>query len=111
MHLYPINGAAHKVGKNDTPWNFRDANFSMVIVGVDPDPTNNERLIQWAKDYWMALHPFSAGGAYLNFIMEEGEDRVRAAYGDNYDRLAKIKADYDPQNLFHNNQNILPARK
>jgi hypothetical protein len=109
MHIYPINGAARKVGKKDTAWNYREANFSMVIVGVDPDPANNGRLIQWAKDYWMALHPFSAGGAYLNFIMEEGEERIRAAYGDNYTRLAQIKAAYDPQNLFHINQNIKPA--
>ena len=108
MHIYPINGAAHQVDKKDTAWNYRDANFSMVIVGVDPDPANNERLIQWAKDYWMALHPFSSGGAYLNFLMEEGEERVRASYGDNYPRLAQVKAAYDPQNLFHNNQNIRP---
>jgi FAD/FMN-containing dehydrogenase len=82
----------------------------MVIVGVDPDPANQERLIQWAKDYWMALHPFSAGAAYLNFIMEEGEERVRRAYGENYTRLAQIKAAYDPQNLFHVNQNIRPGQ-
>jgi hypothetical protein len=111
MHIYPINGAAHRVGKKDTAWNYRDANFSMVIVGVDPDPANNERLIQWTKDYWMALHPFSAGGAYLNFIMEEGDERIRSAYADNYPRLAQIKATYDPQNLFHTNQNIKPAGK
>jgi FAD/FMN-containing dehydrogenase len=111
MHVYPINGAAHRVGKTDTTWNYRDANFSMVIVGVDPDPANNPKLIQWTKDYWMALHPYSAGGVYLNFIMEEGANRVRAAYGDNYARLAQIKAAYDPENLFHNNQNILPAER
>jgi len=111
MHIYPINGAAQRVGDKDTAWNYRKANFSMGIVGVDPDPANNERLIQWTKDYWMALHPFSAGGAYLNFIMEEGDERIRSAYGDNYTRLAKIKATYDPQNLFHNNQNIKPGGK
>ncbi len=111
MHIYPINGAAHRVGTKDTPWNYRDANFSAVFVGVDPDPANNERMIQWTKDYWMALHPFSSGGAYLNFIMDEGNERVRASYGDNYTRLAQIKATYDPQNLFHINQNIKPAGK
>ena len=110
MHIYPINGAAHRVGRKDTPWDYRDAMFSMVIVGVDPDPASNERLIQWAKDYWTALHPFSAGAAYLNFIMEEGEDRIRGAYGENYARLAQIKAAYDPQNLFTVNQNIKPGR-
>jgi len=80
------------------------------IVGVDPDPANKERLVQWAKDYWTALHPFSAGAAYLNFIMEEGEERVRVASGENYARLAQIRAEYDPQNLFHVNQNIRPGR-
>jgi FAD/FMN-containing dehydrogenase len=109
MHLYPINGAAHRVGKKDTPWYYREANFSMVVVGVDPDPSNNERMTQWARDYWMALHPYSAGGAYLNFIMDEGSDRVQAAYGENYARLAEIKTAYDPTNLFHNNQNIKPT--
>jgi FAD/FMN-containing dehydrogenase len=109
MHLYPINGAAHRVGPDETPWSYRDANFVQVIVGVDPDPANNSRMIQWAKEYWEALHPYSAGGAYVNMMMEEGEDRVKAAYRDNYGRLAEIKRKYDPQNLFHVNQNIKPA--
>jgi FAD/FMN-containing dehydrogenase len=108
MHLYPVNGAAHRVGRTDTAWNFRNANFAEVMVGVDPDPANNDRMMRWAKDYWTALHPYSAGGAYLNMIMDEGEDQVRAAYGDNYARLARIKAKYDPQNLFCINQNIKP---
>jgi FAD/FMN-containing dehydrogenase len=108
MHLYPINGAAHRPGKNDTAFSFRDANFSEVIVAVDPDPANNEQMIQWAKEYWMALHPYAAGGAYLNMSMDEGADLVRAAYRDNYARLAQIKAKYDPTNLFHVNQNIAP---
>ena len=72
MHLYPINGAAHRPGKNDTAFSFRDANFSEVIVAVDPDPANNEQMIQWAKEYWMALHPYSAGGAYLNMVDGRG---------------------------------------
>lgn len=109
MHLYPINGAAHNVGRNDTAWSYRDANFAEVIVGVDPDPANNRRMKKWAKEYWQALHPFSAGGAYVNMMMEEGQDRVRAAYRDNYPRLARIKAKYDPENLFRVNQNIRPA--
>jgi FAD/FMN-containing dehydrogenase len=110
MHLYPINGAVHRVGANDTAFSFREANFAEVIVGVDPDPANNERMIQWAKDYWMALHPYSAGGAYVNFMMDESPDRVQAAYRDSYARLAQIKATYDPGNLFHVNQNIKPGR-
>jgi UDP-N-acetylenolpyruvoylglucosamine reductase len=109
MHIYPINGAVHQVGGKDTAWGYRDANFAQVIVGVDPDPKNNERLAEWSKDYWLALHPFSAGGAYVNMIMDEGEDRVKAAYRDNYTRLAQLKAKYDPHNFFHVNQNIKPA--
>ena len=97
MHIYPINGAAHRVGTSDTAWSYRDANFAEVIVGVDPDPANNARMIAWAKDYWAALHPYSAGGAYVNMMMDEGEDRVKAAYRDNYARLAQIKSKYDPR--------------
>lgn len=109
MHLYPINGAVHRVGPNDTAFSFREANFAEVIVGVDPDPANNERMISWAKDYWTALHPYSSGGGYVNMMMDEGTDNVRSAYRDNYARLAQTKAKYDPDNLFHVNQNIKPS--
>jgi FAD/FMN-containing dehydrogenase len=109
MHLYPINGAAHRVGKGDTAWGYRDASFSGVIVGVDPDPANNPRLIKWARDYWTALHPLSAGGGYINMMMDEGEATVKAAYGANYGRLAAVKKAVDPGNLFRVNQNIKPA--
>jgi len=109
MHLYPVNGAAHRVGKTDTAWSYRDAVLSQVIVGVDPDPANREKITSWARGYYDALHPFGAGGAYVNFMMEEGEDRVRNSYRDNYDRLAKVKAKYDPDNFFRVNQNIKPA--
>jgi FAD binding domain/Berberine and berberine like len=109
MHLYPINGAPHRVGKNDTAFSYRDANWGEVMVGVDPDPANNERMIAWTKAYWEELHPHSAGGAYVNMMMDEGQDRVKAAYRDNYDRLVKIKNKYDPGNLFHVNQNIRPT--
>ena len=109
MHLYPIDGAAHKVGKNETAFSYRDARYSQVIVGVDPDPANNEKIIAWTKDYWSALHPFSAGGAYVNFMMEEGHDRVKDSYRDNYARLVEVKTKYDPTNLFRVNQNVRPA--
>ena len=110
MHIYPINGAAHRPASGDTAFSFRDANFAQVIVGVDPDPKNNAKMIEWAKNYWLALHPHSAGGAYVNMIMDEGEDMVKAAYRDNYPKLAGIKAKYDPNNLFRSNQNIKPSR-
>lgn len=109
MHLYPINGAASRIGNTDTAWNYRNATWAMVIAGIDPDPANNDSISRWAKDYWEALHPYSAGGAYVNFMMEEGEDRIKATYGDNYERLTNIKAKYDPDNLFRVNQNIKPA--
>jgi len=110
MHLYPINGAASKVSKKDTAWNYRDATWAMVIIGVDPDPANKE-IISWTKQYWEAVHPYSAGGAYVNFMMDEGEERVKATYGDNYARLVTIKNKYDPNNLFRVNQNIKPDLK
>jgi FAD/FMN-containing dehydrogenase len=108
MHLYAINGAAARVPKEATAWNYRRANWAQVMVGVDPDPASKEKITKWAKDYFDALHPFSAGGAYVNFMMDEGEERVKATYGNNYQRLSEIKAKYDPANLFRVNQNIRP---
>jgi FAD/FMN-containing dehydrogenase len=112
MHLYPIDGVAGRVPKDATAWNYRDANWGMVIVGVSPDPADNPAMIAWTRAYWAALHPYSAGGAYINMMMDasdEGQDRVRAAYGPHYDRLAAIKRTYDPTNFFRVNQNIQPA--
>jgi hypothetical protein len=109
MHLYPIDGAVHRVGQNETAWNWRDATWSMVIAGIDPDPSKAEALKTWARAYWEALHPYTMGGAYVNFMMEEGEDRIRATYGGNYERLVAIKNKYDPTNFFRVNQNIKPA--
>jgi FAD/FMN-containing dehydrogenase len=108
MHLYPVSGAAGRVANDETAWAYRDAKYAGVIVGVDPDPANAEKITSWCKDYWDALHPYSCGGAYLNFIMNEGQDRIKASYKGNYDRLTKIKKKYDPDNLFRVNQNILP---
>jgi hypothetical protein len=109
MHLYPVDGAVHQVGKNDTAFSYRDARWAEVIVGVDPDTANNDRIISWTKDYWEALHPYSAGGAYVNFLMDEGQEREAATYRDNYQRLVEVKTRYDPTNLFRVNQNIRPA--
>src|SRR4051812_38120697 len=112
MHLYPIDGVAGRVAKDATAWNYREAKWGMVMVGVSPDPADNAPMIAWTRAYWNDLHPFSAGGAYVNMMMDatdEGQDRVRTAYGDHYDRLAQIKATYDPTNLFRVNQNITPA--
>jgi hypothetical protein len=109
MHLYPIDGRVNDVGQSDTAFAYRDVTWGGVIVGVDPDPDNAKLLKDWVIDYWEALHPTSAGGAYVNMMMDEGQERIRAAYGPNYDRLVAIKQAYDPENVFHVNQNIKPS--
>jgi FAD/FMN-containing dehydrogenase len=109
MHIYPIDGAVHRVGKDETAFSRREANWSAVFVGIDPDPANAERITEWTKEYWEALHPYSAGGAYINFMMDEGQERIKATYRDNFERLVAIKNKYDPTNLFRVNQNIRPA--
>lgn len=106
--LFPIDGAAARVGKNDTAFSYREAKWAHVIVGVDPDPARAELIKSWTAEYWDALHPYSAGGAYVNFMMDEKEERIKASYRDNHTRLAEIKAKYDAENLFHINQNIRP---
>jgi hypothetical protein len=108
MHLYPIDGAAARVGNDETAWAYRDARWAQVVAGVDPDPKNDELISDWARGYSDAMRPYALAGGYLNFEMDE-PDRVRGMYGANYDRLARIKAHYDPGNVFHVNQNIRPA--
>ena len=109
MHLYPVNGAVHHTAGDSTAFSYRNAKWAEVIVGVDPDPANKGKISDWARSYWDAVHPFSAPGAYVNFMMEEGAARVEATYGANYARLRKVKAAYDPGNLFRVNQNIPPS--
>jgi FAD/FMN-containing dehydrogenase len=109
MHLYPINGAVHRVASGATAFSYRSAKWAEVIVGVDPDPANKDKISDWARSYWDAIHPYSAPGAYVNFMMEEGSARVEATYGANYRRLQQVKAKYDRANLFRVNQNIPPA--
>jgi len=109
MHLYPLSGAPARLSNEDTAWAYRDAGWVQVMVGVDPDPAKADELREWTVEYWEALHPYSMGGAYVNMMMDEGQERVRATYRGNYGRLAEIKAKYDPRNLFHVNQNIRPA--
>ncbi|MGH2980064.1 MAG: FAD-binding oxidoreductase [Solirubrobacterales bacterium] len=109
MHLYPIDGAVHRVGSDETAFAYRDSRWAEVIVGVDPDPANAAAITDWTRRYWEALHPHSAGGAYVNFLMhDEGGERVKATYRGNYDRLVEVKRRYDPDNLFRVNQNIAP---
>jgi hypothetical protein len=110
MHLYPIDGAVRRVAKDATAWSARDATWSMVIAGIDANPKRADALKNWGRAYWNAVHSFNLEGAYVNFMMDdEAAGRVQATYGDNYPRLASIKAKYDPKNLFRVNQNIQPA--
>jgi FAD/FMN-containing dehydrogenase len=110
MHLYPIDGVVHRKPQDETAWNCRDATWSMVIAGIGSDADQAPSLKNWARNYWDAIHPFDLGGAYPNFMMDdEGEARIKAAYGDNYQRLGQLKKKYDPDNLFRVNQNIRPA--
>ena len=110
MHLYPIDGAVHEVGENETAFNYRDVTWSQVIVGVDHDPQNNDLITQWARDFWQGSYPYSVGAGYSNFMMKEEDNKVKATFGENYERLTEIKAKYDPDNLFQHNQNIKPKK-
>lgn len=110
MHLYPIDGAIHRVDKGETAWSCRDATWSMVIAGIDPDAKKAGDVTQWTKAYWEAVHPYDLGGAYPNFMMDdEGDARIKDTFGENYGRLQAVKKKYDPTNLFRVNQNIRPA--
>jgi FAD/FMN-containing dehydrogenase len=109
VHLYPLNGAVQRVGADETAFAYRDVNFSPVIAGMWEDPADNEQNIAWVRSYFEALEPYSAEGGYVNFMDDDDQTRVRDNYRGDYERLAAIKAEYDPTNLFHLNQNIQPA--
>jgi hypothetical protein len=111
MHLYPIDGAVHRVGRKETAWGTRDATWSMVIAAIDPDPKNAAALKAWGRAYWEAVHPYNMASGYVNFMdSDENDGRLEATYGINYERLRAAKAKYDPENFFRVNQNIKPAR-
>ncbi|WP_411766761.1 FAD-binding oxidoreductase [Winogradskyella sp. A3E31] len=107
-HLYPVDGACHEVSNSETAWANREARWSQVIVGVDPKPEKASEITEWCKDYFNALKPHAMGGAYVNFMMNEGQERIKEAYKNNYERLVEVKTKYDPDNFFHINQNIKP---
>lgn len=108
-HIYPLGGAVQRVGRGETAFSYRDAKFVHIIGAVYPDPADTPKNIAWVREYWSALHPYSAEGAYVNFMMDEGDERIKATYRDNYERLVALKNKYDPTNLFHMNQNIKPT--
>jgi FAD/FMN-containing dehydrogenase len=108
VHIYPINGACHRVAPDATAFAYRDATFATVIAGMWPDPAQNEANIAWVRDFYDATAPHSEEGGYINFMAGDDQDRIRVNYGGNYDRLVDVKRTYDPDNLFHLNQNIRP---
>jgi FAD/FMN-containing dehydrogenase len=109
VHIYPINGASHRVAPDETAFAYRDAKFATVIAGMWPDPARNDANIQWVRDYYDATAPHSEAGGYVNFMADDDQERIRANYKGNYDRLVDAKRKYDPDNLFHHNQNIKPS--
>ncbi len=106
VHIYPINGACHRVAPDTTAFAYRDANLATVIAGMWPNPADNKANIEWVRDYYQATAPYSEEGGYINFMAEDDQDRIKANYKGNYERLVKVKKRYDPGNLFHLNQNI-----
>ncbi|WP_458189356.1 FAD-binding oxidoreductase [Haladaptatus sp. NG-WS-4] len=109
MHLYPIDGVVDRVAPDETAWRHRDTTWSMVITGVSSDAGDRQSITDWTRDYWAAVHPYTAGATHVNFMMDEAGDRIPATFGDNYERLRAVKARYDPENVFHVNQNVEPA--
>jgi FAD/FMN-containing dehydrogenase len=108
MHLYPINGAAGRVASDETAFAYRDATFAPVIVAAWNDPAEDQERITWVRDYYQAIAPYSEPGGYINFMSDDDQGRIQDNYRGNYKRLVEVKRTYDPDNLFHHNQNIKP---
>ena len=108
VHIYPINGACHRVAADETAFAYRDATFATVIAGMWPDPAANDANIAWVRGYFDASAPHAEEGGYVNFMSGDDHSQLRASYRGNYDRLVEVKRTYDPDNLFRVNQNIAP---
>ncbi len=108
MHLYPINGACHDVGADETAFAYRASTFAEVIVAAGDDPAEDDARKKWVRDYYQATAPHAETGGYINFMSEDDQGRIKDNYSGNYKRLVDVKKTYDPDNLFHMNQNIDP---
>ena len=108
VHIYPINGVCHQVPADATAFAYREANFATVIAGMWPDPADNEANTRWVRDYYAATAPLSEDGGYVNFMAADDQGRIQSNYRGNYARLVQVKQAYDPDNVFHLNQNIRP---
>jgi FAD/FMN-containing dehydrogenase len=103
-----FGGAVARVPNDATAFGHRDAAYDLIIAAVWSDPSEQEAHIDWARRFWNAMQPYASGDVYVNYLSEEGAERVRAAYGHHYARLVELKRRYDPQNVFQHNQNITP---
>jgi len=108
-HFYPIDGAVHRVASDASAFAYRTEGFAPSIAGFWTDPADTESNKQWVRDYWAALHPYGSGGGYINFMDADDSVRTIDNYGANWARLREVKAKWDPDNVFHVNQNIPPA--
>lgn len=104
-----VGGAIARVPRADSPYANRDAAFDCFPIAIWDDPAADDANMHWARELWSAVRPYSTGGVYANNLGDEGEDRVRDAYGENYARLVALKDKYDPTNVFRLNQNIKPT--
>jgi FAD/FMN-containing dehydrogenase len=103
-----FGGAVARVPNDATAFGHRDAAYDLIIAAIWSDPSEQEAHIDWARRFWDAMQPYASGDVYVNYLSEEGDERVRAAYGHHYARLVELKRRYDPQNVFQHNQNITP---
>jgi FAD/FMN-containing dehydrogenase len=108
--LQQVGGMIARVPADATAYAHRDAAYDCIPISIWEDPAQDAANLAWGREFWEAMRPFSTGGVYVNNLGEEGEERVRAAYGANYARLAALKARYDPSNLFRLNQNVRPVQ-
>jgi len=105
-----MGGAVSRVDRQATAYNYRDAQYNFLIVGIWTDPAEDSIHIPWVRTLWQALQPFSSGRIYVNYESDVGADRLQAAYGAvHYQRLVALKNTYDPTNMFQLNQNIKPT--
>jgi hypothetical protein len=111
IFLGQVAGAANEVAPDATAYVGRDAKFVMNVHGRWDSEAEDEKCIRWSRDFFTATAPFASSGAYVNFMTAEEGNRVAAAYGANYQRLVEVKKKYDPENIFHRNQNIQPERE
>jgi hypothetical protein len=106
--LQQVGGAISRVPTSETAYACRDAEFDCFPIAIWDDPARDEENIGWVREVWATMQPYSSGAVYVNNLGDEGQDRVRAAYGSNYQQLIELKNRYDPTNVFCLNQNIRP---